>query len=374
MIFGCAAPDTGNAEIVAMFGTPEQKRRYLQPLLDGDIFSTYAMTEPQAGADPKEFTCRAWREDDEWVIEGEKWYASNYKNSSFVIAMVITNPENAPHERMSMFLIPSDTPGIVDIRDVAGMNDPVDHGHHAYLRFDKVRVPLDAMLGGPGEGFKLAQARLGGGSWADCDRLFAEVTERWGGAQVLVNNAGKSPIEPSSLETSEAAFDHIIAVNLRSAFRLSALFGSQMAEHEGGAIINISSTGALRPEPYFAPYAAAKSALHTLTACFAKEYGPKVRVNTVMPGPFHTDGTKSWSRSEGFSKHAETNMPLGRAASPKRSSAPSSTSPAASHLTSPEPASRSMVVMRYPADERRTDRAATGSTQASALVAEEPVL
>lgn len=163
VVFGCAAPDTGNAEILAMFGTAEQKAHYLQPLLDGDIFSTYAMTEPQAGADPNEFTCRAWREGDEWVIEGEKWYASNFKNSSFVIAMVVTNPDNAPHERMSMFLIPSDTPGIVDIRDVAGMNDPVDHGHHAYLRFDKVRVPLEAMLGEPGQGFKLAQARLGGG-------------------------------------------------------------------------------------------------------------------------------------------------------------------------------------------------------------------
>ena len=163
VVFGCAAPDTGNAEILAMFGTPEQKARYLRPLLDGEIFSTYAMTEPQAGADPKEFTCRAWREGDEWVIEGEKWYASNFKNSTFVIAMVVTNPENAPHQRMSMFLIPSNTPGLVDIRDVAGMNDPVDEGHHAYLRFDKVRVPLDAMLGAPGEGFKLAQARLGGG-------------------------------------------------------------------------------------------------------------------------------------------------------------------------------------------------------------------
>lgn len=163
VIFGCAAPDTGNAEILAMFGTAEQKARYLQPLLDGDIFSTYAMTEPQAGADPKEFTCRAWREGEEWVIEGEKWYASNFKNSSFVIAMVVTNPDNPPHQRMSMFLIPSDTPGIFDVRDVAGMNDPVDNGHHAYLRFDRVRVPLDAMLGAPGEGFKLAQARLGGG-------------------------------------------------------------------------------------------------------------------------------------------------------------------------------------------------------------------
>jgi NAD(P)-dependent dehydrogenase (short-subunit alcohol dehydrogenase family) len=154
-------------------------------------------------------------------------------------------------------------------------------------------------------------------SWDDCDRLFAEVTERWGGARILVNNAGKSPVEPSSLETSQAAFDHIVAVNLRSAFRLSALFGSQMAANDGGAIINISSTGSLRPEPSFAPYAAAKAGLNTLTACFAKEYGPKVRVNTVMPGPFHTDGTKSWSRSDGFARHAEANMPLGRGGEPE---------------------------------------------------------
>lgn len=152
--------------------------------------------------------------------------------------------------------------------------------------------------------------------WSDCDRLFAEVTERWGGAQILVNNAGKSPVEPSSVATSEAAFDHIISVNLRSAFRLSALFGTQMATADGGTIINISSTGSLRPEPYFAPYAAAKAGLNTLTQCFAKEYGPKVRVNTVMPGPFHTDGTKSWSRSDGFADHARKSMPLGRGGEP----------------------------------------------------------
>jgi NAD(P)-dependent dehydrogenase (short-subunit alcohol dehydrogenase family) len=153
-------------------------------------------------------------------------------------------------------------------------------------------------------------------AWADCDRLFLEVTERWGGAQILVNNAGKSPIEPSSAATSEAAFDHIIAVNLRSAFRLSALFGAHMAESTGGAIINISSTGSLRPEPYFAPYAAAKAGLNVLTQCFAKEYGPNVRVNTVMPGPFHTDGTKSWSRTDGFADHARKSMPLGRGGEP----------------------------------------------------------
>jgi NAD(P)-dependent dehydrogenase (short-subunit alcohol dehydrogenase family) len=153
-------------------------------------------------------------------------------------------------------------------------------------------------------------------SWADCDRLFAEVNERWGGAQILVNNVGKSPVAPSSLETSQELFDKIIAINLRSTFRLSALFGAHMAARDGGAIVNISSTGSLRPDPSFAPYAAAKAGVNTLTETFAKEFGPKVRVNTVMPGPFHTDATRAWSRSEGFTRHARENMPLGRAGEP----------------------------------------------------------
>ncbi len=153
-------------------------------------------------------------------------------------------------------------------------------------------------------------------SWADCDRLFAEVNERWGGASILVNNAGKSPVAPCSVETDQALFDLIINVNLRSAFRLSALFGAHMAERDGGSIINISSSGARRPNPGFAPYAAAKMGLNVLTETFAQEYGPRVRVNTVMPGPFHTDGTKAWSRSEGFTRHAREHLPLGRGGEP----------------------------------------------------------
>lgn len=163
VVFGCAAPDTGNAEILAMFGTAEQKARYLQPLLDGDIVSTFAMTEPQAGADPKEFSCRAWREGDQWVIEGEKWYASNARYASFLIVMAVTDPDAKPHERLSMFIVPAETPGIVIKRNVAGMNDSEEDAIHAYIAFDKVRVPLDAILGQPGGGFKVAQARLGGG-------------------------------------------------------------------------------------------------------------------------------------------------------------------------------------------------------------------
>jgi len=162
-VFGCAAPDTGNAEILALYGTPAQKKRFLQPLLDGEIVSCFSMTEPQAGADPKEFTSKARREGDEWVIEGEKWYSSNARFASFLIVMAVTNPESPPHERMSMFIVPAETPGIVIKRNVAGMNDDADDGTQAYIHYDQVRVPLDAMLGKPGEAFKVAQARLGGG-------------------------------------------------------------------------------------------------------------------------------------------------------------------------------------------------------------------
>lgn len=186
-VFGTAAPDTGNAEILAMFGTPEQKKRYLQPLLDGDIVSTFSMTEPQAGADPKEFVCRAWREDDEWVIEGEKWFSSNARYAAFLIVMAVTNPDAPGHGRMSMFIVPTETKGIKILRNVPTMAESETHdtGIHGYIRYEKVRVPLDAMLGGPGEGFKVAQARLGGGrihhamrTVGRCQRAFDMMLER----------------------------------------------------------------------------------------------------------------------------------------------------------------------------------------------------
>ena len=164
-IFGTAAPDTGNSEILAMFGTDEQKARFLEPLMAGTIVSTFSMTEPQAGADPKEFTCRAYQDGEEWVIEGEKWFSSNARYAAFLIVMVVTNPENPPHSRISMLIVPTDTPGIEFLRHSQTMGDSkgADDGTHAYIRYENVRVPLDAMLGGPGEGFKVAQARLGGG-------------------------------------------------------------------------------------------------------------------------------------------------------------------------------------------------------------------
>jgi acyl-CoA dehydrogenase len=163
IVFGCQAPDTGNAEIIAHYGTPEQKERYLRPLLEGEMFSCYSMTEPHAGADPTMFTTRAERDGDEWVINGWKFFSSNARTASFLIVMAVTNPEISAYQGMSMFLVPTDTPGINIVRNVGLAGEPPDEGSHALIHYDNVRVPADALLGGEGQAFAIAQTRLGGG-------------------------------------------------------------------------------------------------------------------------------------------------------------------------------------------------------------------
>ena len=163
IVFGCQAPDTGNAEIIAHYGTPDQKQRYLRPLLDGEIFSCYSMTEPHAGSDPTMFTTRATRDGDEWVIDGWKFFSSNARTSTFLIVMAVTNPDVSPYKGMSMFLVPSDTPGIDIVRNVGLAGEPADEGSHALIHYDGVRVPADSLLGGEGQAFAIAQTRLGGG-------------------------------------------------------------------------------------------------------------------------------------------------------------------------------------------------------------------
>jgi acyl-CoA dehydrogenase len=160
-VFGTQAPDTGNGEILAHFGTPAQKKRWLEPLLANEIVSCFAMTEPQGGADPMVFTTRAVREGDEWVLNGEKWFASNARYAEFFIVMAVTDPEAPLISRQSMFIVPADTPGVRIVRDASIASEKV--ASHAYLRFHDVRVPADHILGGEGQAFVVAQTRLGGG-------------------------------------------------------------------------------------------------------------------------------------------------------------------------------------------------------------------
>ncbi|TDI88799.1 MAG: acyl-CoA dehydrogenase [Gammaproteobacteria bacterium] len=163
IVFGCQAPDSGNGEILAHYGTEEHKEKYLRPLLDGEIVSCFSMTEPHAGADPTMFKCAADQDGDEWVINGEKWFSSNAKHASFLIVMAVSDPDAPPHSRMSMFIVPTDTPGINIIRNAGIGGEPMGEGHHAYIRYENVRIPAANMLGERGQAFIVAQTRLGGG-------------------------------------------------------------------------------------------------------------------------------------------------------------------------------------------------------------------
>lgn len=174
LAFGNQPPDSGNSEILGVAGTEEQKRRWLYPLLAGEISSAFSMTEPEtAGSDPTLLATRAVADGADWVIDGHKWYTSLGSTADFLIVMAVTDPNAAPHRRASMFIVPAGTPGLEVVRDVPTMEfaDPVfGHGEHAELKFHSMRVPADALLGEVGDGFKIAQQRLGPGRIHHCMR------------------------------------------------------------------------------------------------------------------------------------------------------------------------------------------------------------
>ncbi|HEX2160842.1 MAG TPA: acyl-CoA dehydrogenase family protein [Thermoleophilaceae bacterium] len=170
LAFNCAAPDTGNMEILAEYGTPEQKERWLAPLLSDHVRSCFSMTEPEtAGSDPTGLAARAVLDDGEWVIDGHKWFTSGYNGADVTIAMVVTDPDAAPHRRASMILVPIDTPGFSGVRPLPVMGHSAGPGHWE-VRYEGVRVPEANLLGPRGDGFAIAQARLGPGRIHHCMR------------------------------------------------------------------------------------------------------------------------------------------------------------------------------------------------------------
>ncbi len=175
LVFGNAAPDSGNSEILALAGTPEQKDRYLHPLLAGEVKSAFSMTEPHtAGSDPTLLKTAAVRDGEHWVINGHKWFSSNGSIADFLIVMAVTDPEARPHQQASMFIVDADTPGVNIVRDVATMEHPYDsfglYGNHAEILYEDVRVPAGALLGAQGAGFLIAQQRLYPGRIHHCMR------------------------------------------------------------------------------------------------------------------------------------------------------------------------------------------------------------
>ena len=171
-VFGCQAPDAGNVEILHLYGTPEQKERWLEPLVAGEIRSCFSMTEVELpGSNPVMMDTTAVKEGDDYVINGQKWYTTSADGAAFAVVMAITDPEAPPYQRASMIIVPTDTPGFDLVRNISVMGHTGEGwASHAEILYHSCRVPQANVLGPEGHGFAIAQERLGPGRIHHCMR------------------------------------------------------------------------------------------------------------------------------------------------------------------------------------------------------------
>ena len=205
--FGCQAPDSGNAEILAIAGTPEQKQRWLEPLLAGEVFSAFSMTEPETpGSDPTQLQTRAVRDGDGYILNGHKWFTSNGSIADFLIVLAVTDPDARAHQRASMFVVPVDTPGVRIMRDVPTMEHPYERygvfGGHAEIYYENVRLGPEALLGNEGEGFLIAQQRLVPGRIHHCMRWLGIARRAF---DMMVERATYRPVKGGVLADKQTA-------------------------------------------------------------------------------------------------------------------------------------------------------------------------
>jgi acyl-CoA dehydrogenase len=231
LVFNCAAPDTGNMEILAEHGTEEQKERWLRPLLEGEIRSCFSMTEPEtSGSDPTGLAAHAELDGDEWVINGHKWFTSGYNGASLAIAMVVTEPDAAPHKRASMILVPTDTPGLVGVRPVPVMGHSGGPGHWE-LRYEDCRVPADSVLGELGGGFSIAQDRLGPGRIHHCMRAIGSAERAF---ELMCQRANERESFGEPLANKQFVQDFVAKSRLEiDAARLMVLHAAWKMDTEG---------------------------------------------------------------------------------------------------------------------------------------------
>ncbi|MCI0783093.1 MAG: acyl-CoA dehydrogenase family protein [Chloroflexi bacterium] len=173
--FGAQAPDSGNAEILWQFGSDDQKAKWLKPLVNGDIRSCFSMTEPEVpGSDPTTLQTQAVRDGDDWVINGHKWFTSGAMGAEFAIVMCVTDPDGDTHRKMSQIIVPLATDGVDIVRSIPVMGDT--RGNHCEIYYKDVRVPVTNVLGQAGDGFMIAQKRLGPGRIHHCMRWLGQMS------------------------------------------------------------------------------------------------------------------------------------------------------------------------------------------------------
>lgn len=245
-VFGCQAPDSGNAELIAAGANDTQRERWLYPLMRGEIRSSFSLTEfDNAGSDPTGITTRCERDGEHWVLNGHKWFASNASVADILVVMAVTDPDAAPHQRAAMLVVPRGTPGLELIRDVGTMAHPGHFapgelqtriGGHTELRFRDCRVPLDHMIGAPGEGFMLAQKRLGGGRIhhamrmiGQCNRAFEMLKERAVSRHTRGRPLGQQQMVQAMVADSYAEIEMARLLVLKAAWTMDRL-GPHSAE------------------------------------------------------------------------------------------------------------------------------------------------
>ncbi|MEV4235231.1 acyl-CoA dehydrogenase family protein [Nocardia sp. NPDC050408] len=253
LVFGNQAPDSGNSEILAAAGTSEQKAQYLEPLLAGEKYSAFALTEPgHAGSDPTRLSTTALRDGDDWIINGHKWFVSNASTADFIIVVAVTDREAEKHQRASQFIVPIGTCGVRIVRDLATMEHPIiqpnHYPSHAEVLFDNVRVPATALLGGIGDGFRIAQKRLGPGRIHHCMRWIGQAKRAF---DMMCERAASRELHDGVLADKQTVRNWIAdsAAEIQAA-RLMTLNAAWMIDQHG--------TAAARKEIAYIKYYGAK--------------------------------------------------------------------------------------------------------------------
>ncbi|HJS23030.1 MAG TPA: acyl-CoA dehydrogenase family protein, partial [Pyrinomonadaceae bacterium] len=238
-LFNCQAPDIGNMEILLTHGTPEQKRALFEPLARGDVRSCFSMTEPEhPGSNPTWMSTTAVKDGDDYVINGHKWFTSSAEGASFAIVMAITNPEASNHyKRASQIIVPLPTPGFQLIRNISVMGDEgSDYASHAEVRYEDCRVPQTNLLGQEGEGFTIAQERLGPGRIHHCMR-WVGICER--AFDLMCSYAARRELSPGVLLGSRQNVQEWIAESRAeiNAARLLVLQTARAIDRQGAAAV-----------------------------------------------------------------------------------------------------------------------------------------
>ncbi|MEZ4512392.1 MAG: acyl-CoA dehydrogenase family protein [Chloroflexota bacterium] len=209
-VFNCQAPDAGNMEILIDHGTPEQKEKFLLPLVRGEIRSCFSMTEPEhAGSNPVVMSTTAVKEGNSYIIDGHKWFTSAADGAAFAVVMAVTDPHASVHQRASQIIVPTDTPGFELIRNISVMGEPGEGwASHAEIRYNEVRVPQENLLGQEGHGFAIAQERLGPGRIHHCMRWLG-ICER--AFELMVKQAMLRELGPGTVLADKQTIQNWVA-------------------------------------------------------------------------------------------------------------------------------------------------------------------